>query len=140
MERQVDVIEGRSDHGYEPGCVAYVGAITLFAFGAYLGFMWQVWFQFTTAFSPWGPAICIPILAIGAEWLLSGALRWWIRPCLWGLAIGSIGILVYLVSMVHREGGIPLGFRVGVPSASQFMRSLAVKLFGSSQRFSAFLD
>jgi hypothetical protein len=37
--------------------------------------------------------------ALGTEWATCGVVRWWLRPFVWGLAIGAVSLLAYLMSI-----------------------------------------
>jgi hypothetical protein len=50
----------------------------------------------------WIAAICLPLAAIGTERACSGLLRWWLRPLVWGMAIGAVSLLVYLAGIGWR--------------------------------------
>jgi hypothetical protein len=47
----------------------------------------------------WTAAVGLAALAIGTEWACSGQLRVWLRPFIWGLAIGAVSSLVHLAAI-----------------------------------------
>ena len=95
----MDEIEGRDE---PPGCASCAGAFLLFIFAVGVGFgtpIFIVYYTSSRAEGPaWGAAICFLIAALIAEWLFSNRLRWWIRPFVWGLAIGGFFALISMIS------------------------------------------
>jgi hypothetical protein len=90
------------DKSQRPGLVWGVCVVPLLGAGFIVGYAGPVLLviiasgPLTLGRTVWTAAVGLVISAIGTEWACSGLLRWWLRPLVWGLAIGAISSLVYL--------------------------------------------